>query len=68
MGKAGTAKAEKRFDRTGFVVLCLIYLALAFLWDTVWIYPPKPDRAAVFAYAKPSSVDDLEHLPTPMRV
>jgi len=36
--------------------------------NTVWIYPPKPDRDAVFAYAKPSAVDDLEHLPTPMRV
>jgi len=36
--------------------------------NTVWIYPPKPDRGAVFAYAKPSSVDDLENLPTPMRV
>jgi len=36
--------------------------------NTVWIYPPKADRDAVFTYAKPSSVDDLEHLPTPMRV
>jgi NADH dehydrogenase len=36
--------------------------------NTVWIYPPKPDRDTVFAYAKPSSVDDLENLPTPMRV
>jgi NADH dehydrogenase len=36
--------------------------------NTVWIYPPKPERTAVFAHAKPSSVVDLEHLPTPMRI
>jgi NADH dehydrogenase len=36
--------------------------------NTVWIYPPKPDREAALAYAKPSTVDDLENLPTPMHV
>ena len=36
--------------------------------NTVWIYPPKPEREAALAYAKPSTVVDLEHLPTPMRV
>ncbi len=36
--------------------------------NSVWIYPPQPDRDAVFAYAKPSTVDDLENLPTPMHV
>jgi hypothetical protein len=32
---------ERRFDWTGFLVLCVIYLALAFLWNTVWVYPLK---------------------------
>jgi hypothetical protein len=34
-------RRESRFDWTGFVVLCLIYLGLAFLWNTGWVYPLK---------------------------
>lgn len=34
-------KRQARFHWSGFLVLCGIYLALAFLWDTVWVYPLK---------------------------
>jgi hypothetical protein len=37
----GQARPAKRFDWRGFLILCGIYLALAFLWDTVWVYPLK---------------------------
>ncbi len=30
-----------RFDWRGFLILCAIYLALAFLWHTPWVYPLK---------------------------
>lgn len=35
------ARPAKRFDWKGFLVLCGIYLALAFLWNTIWVYPLK---------------------------
>src|SRR5262245_18752803 len=35
------ARPAKRFDWWGFVILCAIYLALAFLWHTPWVYPLK---------------------------
>lgn len=31
--------------------------------NTVWIYPPQPDRDAIFAYAEPAKVVDLEQPP-----
>ena len=37
----GQARPAKRFDWRGFLVLCAIYLGLAFLWDTIWVYPLK---------------------------
>lgn len=37
----GQARPAKRFDWRGFILLCAIYLALAFLWNTVWVYPLK---------------------------
>jgi hypothetical protein len=40
-GSRGEKRSERRFDWTGFLVLCLIFLALAFLWNTVWVYPLK---------------------------
>lgn len=37
----GSAAASRQFDWTGFLVLCGIFLCLAALWDTVWVYPLK---------------------------
>jgi hypothetical protein len=37
---AGPAQ-ERRFDWKGFLLLCGIFLGLAFLWNTVWVYPLK---------------------------
>ena len=31
----------KRFDWWGFLILCGIFLGLAFLWNTRWVYPLK---------------------------
>ena len=38
MGSTATAR---RFDWWGFLLLCVIFLALAFFWNTVWVYPLK---------------------------
>jgi peptidase M50B-like protein len=35
------ARPAKRFDWWGFLLLCAIYLGLAFLWNTIWVYPLK---------------------------
>jgi hypothetical protein len=35
------ARPAKRFDWWGFLILCGIYLGLAFLWNTIWVYPLK---------------------------
>lgn len=35
------ARPAKRFDWRGFLILCAIYLGLAFLWNTIWVYPLK---------------------------
>jgi hypothetical protein len=35
------AAPAKRFDWWGFLLLCAIYLGLAFLWNTRWVYPLK---------------------------
>lgn len=32
---------SKHFDWWGFLLLCGIFLGLAFLWNTVWVYPLK---------------------------
>jgi len=34
-------RAERRLDWTGFALLAVIYLGLAFLWNSVWVYPLK---------------------------
>jgi hypothetical protein len=35
------ASAASQFDWRGFLLLCAIFLALAFLWNTAWVYPLK---------------------------
>ena len=35
------AEPVRRFDWKGFLLLCGIFLALAFLWNTIWVYPLK---------------------------
>jgi len=35
------AVAKSRLDWKGFLLLCGIFLALAFLWNTAWVYPLK---------------------------
>ncbi len=35
------AAPERRFDWRGFLLLCGIFLGLAFLWNTGWVYPLK---------------------------
>lgn len=35
------AAPAKRFDWWGFLLLCGIFLGLAFLWNTKWVYPLK---------------------------
>ena len=37
----GQARPAKRFDWRGFLLLAAIYLGLAFLWNTIWVYPLK---------------------------
>jgi hypothetical protein len=39
MAKAGGG--ARRFDWWEFLLLCAIFLALAFLWNTRWVYPLK---------------------------
>lgn len=36
-----TAAPTRRFDWWEFVLLCAIFLGLAFLWNTKWVYPLK---------------------------
>ena len=35
------AAPAKRFDWKAFLLLCAIFLGLAFLWNTVWVFPLK---------------------------
>jgi peptidase M50B-like protein len=37
----GRAAAGKRFDWWEFLLLCAIFLGLAALWNTIWVYPLK---------------------------
>ena len=36
-----SAKGRSRFDWPTFGLLCAIYLLVAYLWDTQWVYPLK---------------------------
>ena len=35
------ASESKHFDWSGFLLLAAIFLGLAFLWNTIWVYPLK---------------------------